>query len=863
MRIRFKHVVGLSILLLLLTFSLGAQPLPSLPAASGVVSGALPNGISYFLVSNPSSKGRADFALVQKGPAREDVSRSALAQLPHFQGERPYQFLAKLGVGYDNFGFIRSTEASTTFFFHDVPVGQAALRDTVLLLLFDISETCPYEQALIVCGDVDKDVVRERMNVFSMMVTPRERVPEPDPYEWKPSETPVVRFSRTAPQEEATLTVRYSSPRTPREAMNTAQPLVTELFAEELGGIVRERLERVFRDGGIPLAGVSSQYRGSGKGPGAELYSFSVTTGRDDLLRATEAFGAVLGELDAHGASLREFQGAKDRFLSSLAPATAALSNGEWVDRCASAFLYGAGLTDPAYVTSFFTSRNIASQRELELFNDFVSALLDPSKAVTLRYVSPSERLDSDALKAAFAKGWSSASGGSSVREYGANQSDTLALYVPKTKAKLKQTVSEPITGGELWTFSNGMRVIYKRSTVEKGMFYYGFLLNGGYAGVPDLAQGEGGFIADMLTLNDIGGSTGASFLKMLESNGISFNPSVSLTDFRITGRAPSSRLQLLLKSLLTLSRERALNADAYAYYRSGERLRLSMDRKQHDGIHAVVDSIMCPDYRYSAGKRPYGLTDDLPQRAAKYFDGIFSSCNDGVLVLVGDLDPYMLKKVLPKYMGGFMTGGMRSIRPQVEFNLRSGWSTYTVEAGDSVVGSGEPCITVAESAVLPFTPERYYSFRVAAMELRKHLAGALARTGMYAEVSDELELFPAERLSLRIVCRPAEEEGLPADVVPEDPLRVLGVLRSALAAFSSDGPSASSVAASKAELQSALEASMSDPAFLADAAMMRYSAGKDMVTGYKSKVGAVTPSSVKEILSALDSGSKVEFVVY
>ena len=862
MRIRFKHVIGLSILLLLLTFSLGAQPLPSLPAASGVVTGTLPNGISYFLVSNPSSKGRADFALVQKGPAREDVSRNALAELPHFQGERPYQFLAKLGVGYDNFGFIRSTEASTTFFFHDVPVDQAAVRDTVLLLLFDISETCPYEQALIVCGDVDKAVVRERMNVFSMMVTPRERVPEPDPYEWNPSETPVVRFSQAAPQEEATLTVRYSSPRTPREAMNTAQPLVTELFAEELGAIVRERAGRAFRDGGIPLAAASSQYRGSDKGPGAELYSFTVTTDRNDLLRAAESLGAILGELDTHGASLREFQGAKDRFLSSLAPATAFLSNGEWVEKCASAFLYGAVLSDPEYVTSFFTSRNIASQRELELFNDFVSALLDPAKALILRYVS-STQIDAESLKSAFASGWSSVSDRTAVREYVSNQSDTLGLYVPKVKARLKQTVSEPVTGGELWTFANGMRVIYKRSTAVKGMFSYGFLLNGGYADVPDLAQGEGGFIADMLALNDIGGTTGASFLKMLESNGISFIPSVSLTDFRIEGRAPSSRLQLLLKSLLTLSRERAVNADAYGYYRTCERLRLSMDRRQHDGIHAVVDSIMCPDYRYMAGKRPYGLTDDLPQRAAVYFDDIFSHCNDGVLVLVGDLDPYMLKKVLPRYMGGFMTGGMHSTRPQVDFNLRSGWSTYTVEAEDSVVGSGEPCITVAESAMLPFTPERYFSFRVAAMELRKHLAGALAGTGMYAEVSDELELFPAERLSLRIVCRPASEEGLPSDVVPEDPLRVLGVLRSALAAFTAEGPAAASLASSKAALLSVLDTSVTDPAFLTEAAMMRYSAGKDMVTGYKSKVGAVTPASVKEVLSALDSGSKVEYVVY
>jgi hypothetical protein len=701
------------------------------------------------------------------------------------------------------------------------------------------------------------------MNVFSMMVTSRSRPPEPEPYEWNPSEAPVFRFVQAAPQEEASLTVRYSSPRTPREAMNTAQPLVTEMFAEELGIILKDRVERAFRSADIPLAQAAARYRGSDKGPGAEQYSFTVTTGRDDLVRATETLGAVLGEMDAHGASLSEFQGAKDRFLSSLAPAGQAIPNEVWVEKCSSAFLYGAGLTDPAYVRDFFSSRNIASQRELELFNDFVSALLDPSRALTMRYVSPADTLEEGPLTAAFTGGWSAAAGRSEVREYRTNPSDTLGLYVTKVKSRLRHTVSEPMTGGEMWTFANGMRVIIKKSAEQKGCFTYGFLLNGGFSDVPSLAQGEGGFIADMLMLNDVGGLPGYSFLKMLESNGISMDTAVSLTDLRLTGRAPSPRLELLLKSLATLSRERTVNREAYGYYRKSERLRLSTDRKRPGGINAVVDSIMCPDFRYMSGKHPSGLSDDLPERAAEYFDGVFSRCNDGVLVLVGDLDPYALKKLLPKYMGAFVTGGAPSARPQVDFNLRSGWSTYTVEAQDSVVGNGEPCITVAESAVLPFTLERYYSFRVAAMELKKHLAGALAPMGMYAEVSDDLELFPAERMTLRIVCRPAEEAGLPADVVPEDPLRVLGVVRGALADFTASGPSAASLAASKATFLAALEAQMSDPESLVEAAMVRYSLGKDMVTGYKSRAGAVTAASVREILSALDSGSKVEYVLY
>ena len=860
MRLRFKQAFFIALLLPLLTSSLGAQSLPSIPAASGVVTGTLPNGISYYLVSNPSVKGHADFALVQKGPVREDVARAALTDLPHFQSGSPYQFLAKLGVGYDKFGYIRSTEASTTYFFHDVPVGQAALRDTTLLLLFDISETCPYEQAIVVSGDIDKSVVRERMTVFSMMVTPRERVPEPPAPEWAPSDTPIFRFVRAPRQDEATLTVRYSSPRTPREAMSSAQPLVTELFARELGLIVQDRLGRAFREAGIPLACSGADYRSSAAGPGAEMYSFSAVTGRDDLLRATEAAGAVLGGLDANGASLREFQDARDRFLRSLPSAT---SNPEWVEKCESAFLYGSGITDPDYVREFFTSRNIASQRELELFNSFVSALLDPSRAVTLRYEAPADTLAAGPLTAAFAAGWASAAAAPSAQEDLSARGDTLGLYVPKSKSRVRSTVTEPVTGGEMWTFANGMRVVVKRSTAVKGSFSYGFLLNGGYADVPGLAEGEGGFIGDMLSLCDVGGMTGGSFRKMLESNGVEFNPAVSLTDLRITGSAPSGKLQLLLKSLLTLSRERAVNDDAYSYYRACERLRLSMDRRRQAGIQAVVDSIMCPGYRHTPARHLAGLSDDLPQRSAAYFSEVFSRCSDGVLVLVGDLDPFMLKKVLPKYMGGFVTEGRPSVRPQVDFPFRTGWSTYTVDAEDSDIGSGEPCITVAESALIPFSLERYFSFRVAVSELQKHLAGVMTGTGMYAEVSGDIDLYPSERMTVHIVCRPSDQSGLPADVLAEDPLRVLGVVRGALADFSASGPSAASVADARTVLLAAAEAQLSAPECLVTAALTRYSAGKDMVTGYKDRAGTVTPASVKEILSALDDGSKVEFVLY
>ena len=41
-----------------------------------------------------------------------------------------------------------------------------------------------------------------------------------------------------------------------------------------------------------------------------------------------------------------------------------------------------------------------------------------------------------------------------------------------------------------------------------------------------------------------------------------------------------------------------------------------------------------------------------------------------------------------------------------------------------------------------------------------------------------------------------------------------------------------------------------------------RYSEGKDLNTKYAEKIDAVTAEEVMEIIAALDSGSKVEYVV-
>ena len=56
--------------------------------------------------------------------------------------------------------------------------------------------------------------------------------------------------------------------------------------------------------------------------------------------------------------------------------------------------------------------------------------------------------------------------------------------------------------------------------------------------------------------------------------------------------------------------------------------------------------------------------------------------------------------------------------------------------------------------------------------------------------------------------------------------------------------------------------AALSDRVSYIDALLMRYSSGKDMLTGYANKINAVQPQQVQAILGTLSQGRKVEYVI-
>ena len=795
-----------------------AQDLPSFSRADNIRQGTLGSGREYYVVTNKTEEGYADFALVSDREA--DIS--SLDSLPHFFSRNPWRTLSGGGAGIGKGGWLRSTGTGSVFHFSDIPTGDKTFKDSTLLMLFDLE-------------------------IFSMMLPPAADSGEGRVYSWNPSPAPSLTISSA--EGLPSVTVSYRAPRTDREYMATALPYISSMYASELGEIVSRRVGRSLESRGIPFASVSSEYLGSSSADGDECWSVTVSTAADGLLEASRTVSAVLSSIKAGGVSAQEYADARASYSSLRVRrgAETLLSNEYYIERCVAAFLRGADLSSPSDVVSYFSKRSIADTTELRLFNNYASALLDRDRNLSLQFSTDSVFFTASNALAEFRYAWDNPRNGGPQLSSGR---DSLGLNDHVSKIRIKSEQPDQLSGGVLWTASNGMKVVWRKVNTP-GTFRWGYLLKGGYALIPGFKAGEGAFASDMLSLYSVGGLKAEDFANMLSSNGIEISYKVSMTDTRLTGSAPSSKLRLLLKSLVSLSNERIPDEQAFARYLDSERLRLSAGMS----LEEEMKERLFPGDIYSSVKRAENLHDDLQERAEAYFEERFSRAGDGILVLAGDLDEQALRRALGRSLGNFRTSAGRLKAPRISSPAIAGSVSYEQPGGT-------PGIHAIFSLPLSYTGENRMAAYMASMILKRKLSAALVPWGMSVEVRTEASAYPDERFTLFVDCLRAPAGSVPDELLSSDISEALTQFRRTISDAGSSAPPEAVLSSFKKSLVSEISLEMEDAEAIVEAVLIRYADGKDVVTRYKEKINSVSAARVREILSSLSGAPKVECLV-
>ena len=844
----------LCLAILLMPSGISAQSLPTLGKASEISVGTLPNGISYYVVSNPTRKGLADYALVQKGTPDPSVSRKALTSLPHLGTRVPYKFISSYGSSCNREGYISYTENSTRFDFPDMPVYDRAVSDTTLMMLFDIASTSRGDQAIIISGDVIESSLVERMKMYSLLVDSREPYVDSSSYVWKQKDSLVMKNIVTDSDNVAAINLIFSSGRTEKENLNTPVPLITRMYYKELGIIINARLERNFNEAGIPLLKTSCRYQDSSRGPEDERFRISVCVPSVNVGDAAGIVGGTLSALDSLGAGLPEFSYARARAGREVRQELAIRpDNRFYVDKCAASYLYGTDLASGVMTADAMTRQSLPEDKELLLFNSFVSALLDSSRNLVLRFDLP-ENDSVGELPVIFKEGWKSPID----REF---RSDASISVPPasKIRIKLKKDSPDPVTGGRLWTFSNGMTVLYKKLET-KGTLNYSVLLRGGYYDVPDFKEGEGVFVGDMFKMSRIGPHSWDEFQMMLETEGISMETAVTASDMRISGKVPSSGVEKLLLSILSITEERTMDNSLYETFRKKEEYGKDLELMYPREVNSLIDSLLCPSL--SSRRNISAVGGGFPERADAYYSSQFSKFSDGVIVFIGDLDEETLKKEILKVIGKFETRNIHAQRKVVDYPLYGGRTTIVSAPGRGIVGGAEIGVNIGLTAPYGFSMENDMSFGIAMEFLRARLAGVLADNGWSADIEYDRDLFPNEKIRLYLNAVPCYKDGVPDGIVPVSPEEMLSALRVFLESMKSARISPAELKNSKAALQDRMKSVETDPDALMDVILVRFSQGKNVLSNYAKAISSVTGESVSRVIGALVDGTVVEYVI-
>ena len=783
----------------------------------------------YYIVNAPIRKGYASIALVQKGDSLTGEKRAGLSSA----------FLARMGVGPSGEGFLSEMDGSTIYTFRDVPFYKKDVLDSMLLYTFHKMSESSAPQAIIVSGDVEPAVeLRKKMDIFSLLV-PKLDAPKPQPpYVWNPHQGVALDY-RSGP---GSVAVTYAGNRIPDIFMNTAQALVTDIFGLEFLVLLRHRLEKDFAREGVAFSSIDFKSLRSGDYKGDERYTVIARVAPAHEEMAVRVMARTLASMDSKGVSVKEFTDAKEVLRPGLLREAATVE--DKVAPCIANFLFGANLAPSSERVRLFARKNIPEETEARLFGKFASALLAGEDNLTLE-LTARDTLDPAHALMVYNANYKNGLAVPYEADYSWHGADTAGLDFSPARQRITKDKPEPASGGTVWTFSNGIRVVYKEIKGSR-MFNYALVLGGGLSQIPDLQEGEGGHIGPMLRLYDVGGVPAPVFRDILEVNGLSMNADVHLNSLVISGSAPSGKLSFLMKTLLAISNERVPNREEFGRYAAADSLR---ERSALDEVYRQLH----PGYRYSA--RPGQLTPSTQDKAEAFYANRFARFNDGVLIISGDLEPGVARRILGRYLGGFTIQKGTTPRRPVEFRQRNG--TVTLD-GDK----GPRGIYVVLEAPIAVTSDNFYLSYVAADVMKQALVWELAPYGFTANVSVGPMAQPQERFYMEITCHPVPVKGLPLDVAEPDVAKAITAVRAAVAKAGKRLPATTDVQAWKNALMESVKARMSTPEGFTSAQQVRYSLNKDINSRYAESIQAVTPEKVRSFLASLSAGGAVEYIV-
>ena len=516
----------------------------------------------------------------------------------------------------------------------------------------------PDLQGLIIVGDIDPDAIEARIKeMFADIKAPVNPAPRPQ-FMIEDNEVPIVAIASDPEATAYEVNLYYKSEATPDSLKNNMGYWMAQYMLSMVSQMQINRLQELTQKANPPFVYGFSYYSNYYIAPTEDAWcSFAMAK---DAAGIDEAITALVTEnkrMAQYGFTESEYERAKADFLKRVESQYDERNNTEnrvYVNQCLNNFLSGEPMMGIEIEYDYY--QKIIPMLPLEAINMVAEQLIHDDNLV-ITVTAPKK--DGETLPTAkeILDIYENANA-AEVEPYAEEVYDgPIVANMPKP-GKIKKVTEMPEFGAKVLTLSNGMKVIYKKTTFKEDEIRFSAKSLGGISALKQDDFYTLQELSDVITLGGVGDFSAIDLPKVLAGKKVRVSPYIGNYEEGMNGTCSPKDLETMMQLIYLYFTAPRSDEEAFQSYL--QRTKAAVENQENNPMTTFSDSLIMVLYgnhplRMRMKAADYDNVDYT--KAMEYYKKSFADPKNFTFYFVGNIDEDAFKPLVEQYLASLKKG--------------------------------------------------------------------------------------------------------------------------------------------------------------------------------------------------------------
>lgn len=712
----------------------------------------------------------------------------------------------------------------------------------------------PDQQAIVIVGDVDVDLMENKIKTMFADIPRKENFGERPVYEITNNSTPIVAIVTDPEARQTQFRIDYKKDKLPAEIQLSMAGYVFSTVNNIISAVMNERFSEISQQADAPFVGAYSYYGGLVKSKDAFINIVVPKEGQE--LEGFNALTLEMEKLKRFGFTNAEVERAKTNLLKNMEKAYNERDN-QNSQQLAREYIrnYLDNEPIPGIEAEYDMVQMILPQITVDAINQVAKAYVTDENVI-IDVTAPEKEEVKIPTEGQLLAAFSDAKKADLVAKVEEDFSRPLIEQAPKA-GKVKKITKNPAVETTELLLDNGIKLVFKPTTFKKDEISLRAFSEGGLSKVKNIADLPSASMATAIVQsNGIGDFNATDLNKVLTGKNASVSPYINTYGEGMNGTSSVKDLETMLQ--LVYLYFTAPRKDDNSYGALINMFKTSLANAEKNPNKAFGDSIRMT----TSGHDPRIIIQDMKMidrinqdKGIEIYKQRFANPADFTFIFVGNIDPNdpETQRLLTTYLGGLKTTKNKENYEKVYRNTPKGKvNNYFKREMQTKKASNR----IQYTADIPFN----INTRVNVSAIGNILSSR------YLESIREKE-GGSYGVSVRgAVSNTPEDEAvvlMQFDTDPEKQTRLISIIHQEVQDIVKDGPKAEDLQKVKENLLKQYAQDLEQNSWWANTLRTYYEDGINDFKEYKAAVDALTVSSIQKTMKQIvDQGNVIEVVM-